>query len=41
MKFPRREAPHYVVFSILPQFLLMSKYSQQPVLKHPQSVFFP
>jgi hypothetical protein len=42
------EAPHYVIFSILlllPLSLslsLMSKYpSQHPVLKHPQSVFFP
>jgi hypothetical protein len=36
------EAPHYSVFSSLPPLPQRFKYSpQHPVLKHPQSVFFP
>jgi hypothetical protein len=37
------EAPHYAEFFSLQHFLfLMSKYSpSNPVLKHPQSMFFP
>jgi len=37
------DAPRYTIFFLSSRHFLSlrSKYSQQPVLKHPQSVFFP
>jgi hypothetical protein len=36
------EGPHYTVFSHLLAISFRTKYSRQhPVLKHPQSMFFP
>jgi hypothetical protein len=38
------EAPHYAVFSSVPHYFILLGFKcspQHPVLKHPQSIFFP